>query len=136
MAQKFTGSSGKTLGEERKEAIDQMAANRAVLPMPKVLNSQDIQSILNCVKSNPVDRQSVVAGLRSIEHAIWWHRWSQPERLSIPSAAVIKKLEQGTFERPQGEDISITSQQLTLLMEGVMLKTVRLRKRYTSLKRA
>ena len=51
-------------------------------------------------------------------------------------AMYIKKLEQGTFERPQGEDISITSQQLTLLMEGVMLKTVRLRKRYISLKRA
>ena len=51
-------------------------------------------------------------------------------------AMYIKKLEQGTFEWPRGEDISITSQQLTLLMEGVMLKTVRLRKRYTSLKRA
>ncbi len=47
----------------------------------------------------------------------------------------IKKLEQGTFELPQGEGSSITSRQLTLLMEGVMLKTVRLRRRYTSLKR-
>ena len=51
-------------------------------------------------------------------------------------AMYIKKLEQGTFEWPRGEDISITSQQLTLLMEGVMLKTVRLRRRYTPLKRA
>lgn len=51
-------------------------------------------------------------------------------------AMYIKKLEQGTFEWPQGQGPSITSQQLTLLMEGVMLKTVRLRKRYTPLKSA
>jgi len=51
-------------------------------------------------------------------------------------AMYIKKLEQGTFELPQGSGSSITSRQLTLLMEGVMLKTVRLRRRYTPLKRA
>ena len=45
-------------------------------------------------------------------------------------AMYVKKLEQGTFEWPQGEDISITSQQLTLLLQGVMLDSVRLRKRY------
>lgn len=45
-------------------------------------------------------------------------------------AMYAKKLEQGTFEWPQGEDISITSQQLTLLLQGVMLDSVRLRKRY------
>ncbi|MBE9462041.1 IS66 family insertion sequence element accessory protein TnpB [Dyadobacter subterraneus] len=45
-------------------------------------------------------------------------------------AMYIKKLEQGTFEWPKGEDISITSQQLTLLLQGVMLDSVRLRKRY------
>ena len=48
----------------------------------------------------------------------------------------IKKLEQGTFEEPEGDQILITSRQLTLLMEGIMLKSVRLRKRYTPLKRA
>lgn len=46
----------------------------------------------------------------------------------------IKKLERGTFEWPQGESPAITSRQLTLLMEGVMLKSVRVRKRYTPLK--
>jgi transposase len=51
-------------------------------------------------------------------------------------AMYIKKLELGTFELPQGSGSSITSRQLTLLMEGVMLKTVRLRRRYASLKRA
>lgn len=51
-------------------------------------------------------------------------------------AMYIKKLEQGTFEWPQGDDIAITSRQLTLLMEGVVLKTVRLRKRYSALKSA
>ena len=49
-------------------------------------------------------------------------------------AMYIKKLEQGTFERPTGDQSLITSHQLTLLMEGVMLKSVRLRKRYTPLK--
>jgi transposase len=51
-------------------------------------------------------------------------------------AMYIKKLEQGTFEWPQGELPTITSHQLTLLMEGVMLKSVRVRKRYTPLKSA
>lgn len=51
-------------------------------------------------------------------------------------AMYIKKLEQGTFEWPQGELPTITSRQLTLLMEGVMLKSVRVRKRYTPLKSA
>lgn len=51
-------------------------------------------------------------------------------------ALYIKRLERGTFEWPTGQDVTITSHQLTLLMEGVMLKTVRLRKRYTALKSA
>ncbi|CAN5888778.1 hypothetical protein BH24BAC1_BH24BAC1_39770 [soil metagenome] len=46
-------------------------------------------------------------------------------------AMYIKKLEQGTFEWPRGQDTSITSHQLTLLLQGVMLDSVRLRKRYT-----
>ncbi|WP_255463385.1 IS66 family insertion sequence element accessory protein TnpB [Dyadobacter sp. 3J3] len=45
-------------------------------------------------------------------------------------AMYIKKLEQGTFEWPKGQEVSITSQQLTLLLQGVMLDSVRLRKRY------
>lgn len=49
-------------------------------------------------------------------------------------ALYIKRLEQGTFEWPTGDQPKITSHQLTLLMEGVMLKTVRLRKRYDALK--
>ena len=48
----------------------------------------------------------------------------------------IKKLEQGTFERQDCNQPSISSHQLTLLMEGVMLKTVRLKKRYTPLAQA
>jgi len=43
----------------------------------------------------------------------------------------IKKLEAGTFEQPEGDKSLITSRELTLLMEGVVLKSVRLRKRYT-----
>ena len=45
-------------------------------------------------------------------------------------AMYIKKLEQGTFEWPKGQEVSITSQQLTLLLQGAMLDSVRLRKRY------
>jgi transposase len=45
-------------------------------------------------------------------------------------AMYVKKLERGTFEWPKGEDVSINSQQLTLLLQGVMLDSVRLRKRY------
>jgi len=48
----------------------------------------------------------------------------------------IKKLERGTFEWPQGDGATITSHQLSLVLQGVMLKSVRLRKRYTLLKRA
>lgn len=50
-------------------------------------------------------------------------------------ALYVKKLQRGTFEWPLGDDKQITSHQMTLLMEGVMLKTVRLRKRWTPLKR-
>jgi transposase len=45
-------------------------------------------------------------------------------------AMYVKKLERGTFEWPKSEDIAITSHQLTLLLQGVMLDSVRLRKRY------
>ena len=51
-------------------------------------------------------------------------------------ALYIKRLERGTFEWPMGHGNTITSHQMTLLMEGVMLKTVRLRKRYIPLKSA
>lgn len=50
-------------------------------------------------------------------------------------AMYIKKLEKGTFEWPKGEHILITSHQLTLLLQGVMLESVRMRSRWTSLKR-
>jgi transposase len=51
-------------------------------------------------------------------------------------ALYIKKLEQGTFERPKADGAAITSQQLTLLLQGVMLDSVRLRKRYSPLQKA
>lgn len=50
-------------------------------------------------------------------------------------AMYMKKLEQGTFEWPKGEEIFITSHQLSLLLQGVMLDSVRLRKRYSGLKK-
>jgi transposase len=51
-------------------------------------------------------------------------------------AMYIKKLEQGTFEWPRMEGELISSHQLTLLLQGVMLDSVRLRKRYHPLKQA
>jgi transposase len=51
-----------------------------------------------------------------------------------------KRLEQGTFERPQpateGESVIITPQQLGLILQGVSLKKVHYRKRYILPKRA
>jgi transposase len=51
-----------------------------------------------------------------------------------------KRLEQGTFERPQpdrkGESVIITHQQLELILQGVSLKKVHYRKRYMLPKRA
>jgi transposase len=51
-------------------------------------------------------------------------------------AMYVKKLERGTFEWPKGEGTAITSHQLALVLQGVMLDSVRLRKRYAPLKRA
>lgn len=51
-------------------------------------------------------------------------------------ALYIKKLEQGTFEWPEGEDTRLTSRQMSFLMEGVMLNSVRMRKRYSPLSEA
>jgi len=45
-------------------------------------------------------------------------------------AMYIKKLEAGTFEWPKGNQTLISGHQLTLLLQGVMLDSVRLRKRY------
>jgi transposase len=51
-----------------------------------------------------------------------------------------KRLEQGTFERPQpdreGASVIITPQQLELILQGVSLKKVHYRKRYILSKRA
>jgi transposase len=51
-------------------------------------------------------------------------------------AMYIKKLERGTFEWPKGDNTLISSHQLTLLLQGVMLDSVRMRSRWTSLKKA
>ena len=47
----------------------------------------------------------------------------------------IKKLERGTFERPILSANSVTSSQLTLLLQGVRLESVSYRKRCEPLKR-
>ena len=51
-------------------------------------------------------------------------------------AMYIKKLEKGTFEWPKGDNILISNHQLTLHLQGVMLESVRMRSRWTSLKKA
>lgn len=50
-------------------------------------------------------------------------------------AMYIKKLERGTFERPALSGNTITSSQLSLLLQGVRLESVSYRNRYTPLKR-
>lgn len=49
-------------------------------------------------------------------------------------AMYVKKLEQGTFERPKLNGNAISSGQLSLLLQGVMLDSVSYRKRYMALK--
>lgn len=51
-------------------------------------------------------------------------------------AMYIKKLERGTFERPSLTGNSITSSQLSLLLQGVRLESVSYRKRYEPLNSA
>ena len=49
-------------------------------------------------------------------------------------ALYYKRLEQGTYELPSGDDpktsLSISSQQLQLILQGISLKSVHRRKRY------
>lgn len=45
-------------------------------------------------------------------------------------ALYIKRLEAGTFERPGGGKLLISSRELLLILQGVRLRSVRLRKRY------
>lgn len=45
-------------------------------------------------------------------------------------ALYIKRLETGTFERPQGSQLLISSRELMLILQGVKLTSVQLRKRY------
>ena len=48
-------------------------------------------------------------------------------------ALYYKRLEKGTFELPSGDDkecLSISSQQLQLILQGISLKSIRRRKRY------
>ena len=42
-----------------------------------------------------------------------------------------KRLEQGTFELPQGGTVEISEAQLLLILEGIELGSVKHRKRYT-----
>ena len=44
-----------------------------------------------------------------------------------------KRLEAGTFERPSDKRLLISTRELTLILQGVKLKSVQLRKRYKQL---
>lgn len=45
-------------------------------------------------------------------------------------ALYIKRLEKGTFERPAGGRLQLTARELMLILQGIKLKSVQLRKRY------
>lgn len=45
-------------------------------------------------------------------------------------ALYIKRLEAGTFERPGGDKLQLSPQELMLILQGIKLKSVQLRKRY------
>jgi transposase len=42
-----------------------------------------------------------------------------------------KRLERGNFELPPGENVSITWSELVMMIEGVSLKDIKMRKRFT-----
>ena len=46
-------------------------------------------------------------------------------------ALYIKRLETGTFERPGGGKLQLSPQELMLILQGIKLKSVQLRKRYS-----
>lgn len=46
-------------------------------------------------------------------------------------ALYIKRLEIGTFERPEGDRFQLSHQELMLILQGIKLKSVQLRKRYS-----
>lgn len=45
-------------------------------------------------------------------------------------ALYIKRLEIGTFERPEGDKFQLSPQELMLILQGIKLKSVQFRKRY------
>jgi len=47
-------------------------------------------------------------------------------------ALYIKRLERGTFERPTDDKLQLSSQELMLILQGIRLKSVQHRKRYTA----
>jgi transposase len=46
-------------------------------------------------------------------------------------ALYIKRLEAGTFERPADTKLQLSPQELMLILQGIKLKSVQLRKRYS-----
>jgi transposase len=47
-------------------------------------------------------------------------------------ALYIKRLERGTFERPTGDKLQLSPQELMLILQGIKLKSVQHRKRYSA----
>jgi transposase len=47
-------------------------------------------------------------------------------------ALYIKRLERGTFERPGGDKFQLSAQELMLILQGIKLKSVQLRQRYSA----
>lgn len=48
-------------------------------------------------------------------------------------ALYIKRLERGTFERPRNGKLQLSAQELMLILSGIQLTSVRIRKRYASI---
>lgn len=46
-------------------------------------------------------------------------------------ALYIKRLEKGTFERPAVDKLQLSARELMLILQGIKLKSVQLRRRYT-----
>ena len=81
--------------------------------------------VQNCLQQNPLSGD-VFIFIGKSANQIRLLQWDRDGY-----ALYIKRLEKGTFERPSGKSLQITCQDLLLILEGIQLKSVQFRKRYT-----
>lgn len=80
--------------------------------------------VQNCLKQNPLSGD-VFIFIGKAGNQIRLLHWDKDGY-----ALYIKRLEAGSFERPAGGKLLVSSRELMLILQGVKLESVQLRKRY------